>query len=112
MQDVARRLDTLSIRLGKPILVGEIGLRSARGAAAKPWESAEERAAPADPKLQADVLADWLTVLNRPSIHGVLIWRWLTDPTAGGPGDTDFTVQGKSAESVLSCAWTSACSKP
>jgi glycosyl hydrolase family 113 len=112
MRDVAQRLDALSVRLGKPILVGEIGLRSARDAAAKPWESAEERVAPADPQLQADVLADWLTVLNRPSIHGVLIWRWFTDPAAGGPGDTDFTVQGKPAELVLSCAWTKVCSKP
>jgi hypothetical protein len=112
MQDVARRLDVLSERLGKPIVVGEIGLRSANEAAAKPWESAEERVAAANPQLQADVLADWLTVLNRPSVHGVLIWRWFTDPAAGGPNDTDFTVQGKAAEQVLSCAWTGACAKP
>jgi hypothetical protein len=112
MQDVTQRLDALSVRFGKPILIGEIGLRSAKGAAAKPWESAEERVASADPQLQADVLADWLAVLDRPSIHGVLIWRWLSDPAAGGPGDTDFTVQGKPAESVLSCAWTKICPKP
>jgi sugar phosphate isomerase/epimerase len=112
MEEVAKRLDALSGRLGKPILVGEIGLRSAKGAAAKPWESAEERIAAADPQLQADVLADWLAVLNRPSIHGVLIWRWLTDPAAGGPEDTDFTVQGKPAEAVLSCAWKSVCARP
>ena len=112
MRGVADRLDALSIRFGKPVLVGEIGLRSAKGAAAKPWESAEERVAPADPQLQADVLADWLAVLDRPAIHGVLIWRWFTDPAAGGPDDTDFTVQGKAAESVLACAWTKVCSKP
>jgi hypothetical protein len=111
MRGVAERLDTLSLRLGKPILVGEIGLRSSDGAAAKPWESAEERVAPANPQLQAEVLADWLAVLNRPSVHGVLIWRWLTDPAAGGPADTDFTVQGKPAEAVLSCAWTGICPK-
>jgi hypothetical protein len=112
MRDIAERLDTLSVRLGKPVLVGEIGLRSARGAAAKPWESAEERVSPVDLQLQADVLADWLEVLNRPSVHGVLIWRWLSDPAAGGPGDTDFTVQGKPAELVLSCAWMKVCSRP
>jgi hypothetical protein len=112
MQEVAKRLDTLSRRWGKPVLVGEIGLRSAKGAAAKPWESAEEWIAPADPQLQADVLADWLSVLNRPSVHGVLIWRWFTDSAAGGPNDTDFTVQGKPAESVLSCVWTGVCGKP
>jgi hypothetical protein len=112
MRGVADRLDALSVRFGKPVLVGEIGLRSATGAAAKPWESAEERVASADPKLQADVLADWLAILDRPAIHGVLIWRWFTDPTAGGPEDTDFTVQGKPAESVLACAWTKVCPKP
>jgi sugar phosphate isomerase/epimerase len=112
MADVARRLDALASRLGKPVLVGEIGLRSAKGAAAKPWESAEERTARPDPQLQADVLADWLSVLNRPSIHGVLIWRWFSDPAAGGALDTDFTVQGKPAEAVLSCAWTHVCTTP
>ena len=109
MEAVADRLDALSKRTGKPVLVGEIGLRSAKEAAAKPWESAEERTAPADPQLQADVIADWLAVLDRPAIHGILIWRWFTDPAAGGLKDTDFTVQGKPAEAVLSCAWTSIC---
>lgn len=112
MADVANHLDALADRFGKPVLIGEIGLRSAKGAAVKPWESAEERIALPDPQLQADVLADWLSVLNRPSIHGVLIWRWLSDPAAGGLLDTDFTVQGKPAEGVLSCAWTHVCAKP
>jgi hypothetical protein len=112
MQDVADHLDALSTRIGKPVVVGEIGLRSATGAAEKPWESAEERTTSADPRLQADVIADWLSVLNRPAIHGVLIWRWLTDPAAGGLEDTDFTVQGKPAEAVLLCAWTTDCRKP
>jgi hypothetical protein len=112
MRGVAERLDALSVRFRKPVLVGEIGLRSADGAAARPWESAEERSAPANPQLQADVLADWLAVLNRPSVRGVLIWRWFTNPAAGGIADTDFTVQGKPAETALSCAWTGVCPKP
>jgi len=84
-------------------------LRSAEGAAAKPWESAEEREAAPNPSLQAQVIADWLAILDRPAIRGVLIWRWLTDPDAGGLTDTDFTVQGKPAEHILMCAWTRSC---
>jgi hypothetical protein len=109
MRTVAERLEALSSRIGKPIIVGEIGLRSATGAAAKPWESAEERTTSADPQLQADVLADWLAVLERPAIRGVLVWRWFTDPMAGGLNDTDFTVQGKPAEAVLCRAWSGSC---
>jgi len=105
MSSIAARLDALSARSGKPIIVGEIGLRSARGAAEKPWESAEERKSAPDPSLQAEVLADWLSILERPAIHGVMVWRWLTDPNAGGLNDTDFTVQGKPAQRVLMCAW-------
>lgn len=109
MQDIAGELDALSKRFGKPVLIGEVGLRSARGAAERPWESAEERLSPPDPALQADVLADWLAALQRPSISGVLVWRWFTDPDAGGVADTDFTVQGKPAEDVLRCAWLAVC---
>lgn len=111
MRAAARRLDQLAARTDRRIVVGEIGLRSAQGATANPWESAEERLAVADPLLQAEVLADWLKVLRRPSVRGVLIWRWLTDPAAGGLADTDFTVQGKPAEGVLMCAWTVGCGR-
>ncbi len=111
MHAIADRLDALAAQTGKPILVSEIGLRSAVGASAKPWESPEERRAAPDPALQAQVLADWLDILDRPSIQGVLIWRWFTDAAAGGPNDTDFTVQGKPAERVLTCAWTHRCSQ-
>lgn len=108
---VASRLDALAARYNKPVIVGEVGLRSAAGAAAMPWESPEERAAEPDPLLQADVLDAWLQALERPSVRGVLIWRWLTDPAGGGVGDTDFTVQGKPAELSLRCAWTGVCVK-
>jgi hypothetical protein len=112
METVARRLDTLAARDRKPIVVAEIGLRSARDATLKPWESAEERAAEPDPQIQAEVLAEWLKVLDRPAVRGVLIWRMLSDPRAGGPADTDFTVQGKPAEEVLRCVWTQSCGRP
>jgi hypothetical protein len=109
MRAVAERLNALAAQTGKVIVVGEVGLRSAEGAAAKPWESAEERTSAPDPALQAAVIADWLSTLDRPAIRGILIWRWFTDPHAGGATDTDFTIQGKPAEHVLMCAWTQEC---
>jgi sugar phosphate isomerase/epimerase len=109
IRQIVQRLDALAERIGKPIFVGEVGLRSAQGANAKPWESAEERRAAPDPLLQANVLADWLAALDEPQVEGVLIWRWFTNPAAGGPQDTDFTVQGKPAERVLHCAFTGTC---
>jgi len=112
METVARRLDTLAARDHKPIVVAEIGLRSAKDATLKPWESPEERRAEPDPVIQAEVLGEWLKVLDRPAVQGVLIWRMLSDPGAGGPADTDFTVQGKPAEAVLRCAWTPGCGRP
>jgi hypothetical protein len=111
MRATAQRLDRIAARTDRPIVVGEIGIRSAQGATDRPWESAEERPAVADPLIQAEVLADWLGVLRRPSVRGVLVWRWLTDPAAGGLADTDFTVQGKPAEGVLLCAWTVGCGR-
>jgi hypothetical protein len=101
MHRTADRLDELARRTGKPVIVAEIGLRSAAGAAMAPWESPEERDAGVALELQADVLSDWLWTLDRPSVIGVLVWRWFTDPAAGGPLDTDFTVQNKPAENVF-----------
>jgi hypothetical protein len=111
MDAVADRLDALATRYSKQIVVGEIGLRSAAGAAAKPWESVDENSGAPDAELQAAVIADWLAALDRPAVGGILIWNWLTDPDAGGLEDVDFTAQGKPTEHVLFCAWTRACSR-
>jgi len=90
---------------GRKVLVAEVGLRSAQGAIRAPWESAEERAAPPDEGLQARVISYWLDLLAGPWCSGVLIWRWFTDPRAGGPYDTDFTIQGKAAEFLVRGRW-------
>jgi hypothetical protein len=105
MRAEADALQALAARSARPVWIAEIGLRSAVGAAARPWESAEERTAPVDEALQARVLARWWRELDRPGFDAVLVWRWFSDPAAGGPADTDFTVQGKQAERVLAELW-------
>lgn len=99
------RVQAVSARVGKPVWVGEIGIRSARGATPRPWESAEERAAPVDLKLQADVIGAWLHELERIGPAATLVWRWFSDPQAGGANDTDFTVQNKPAQQVIESYW-------
>lgn len=100
---LAGRIDALAAALARqgPLWIGELGLRSAVGGQAKPWESPEERDAHPDGDLQARVLDHWLTALNRHGLHDILLWRWFSDPDAGGPQDTDFTLQGKAAEAVM-----------
>lgn len=102
MRDAASRLQRLGEREGRPVWVAELGLRSARGALAAPWESPEQRSAAVDTGLQEQVLNQWRDVLQAQAIAGIAIWCWYTDPAAGGSSDSDFTVQNKPALSVFS----------
>ncbi|MFC0153884.1 glycosidase-like protein [Xanthomonas dyei] len=101
MNAAAQRLQDLGQRVGKPVWVAELGLRSARGSLAAPWESPEQRTAAVDTRLQLQVLQQWRKVLQAHGVDGIGLWCWYTDPAAGGPGDSDFTVQGKPAQQVL-----------
>lgn len=105
MTDTATRLQGVARNSGKPCWIGEMGIRSAKGATSKPWESPEERRAMADPALQAAVIDAWLDVAQRMGIETALVWRWFSDPDGGGATDTDFTVQNKPAEAVLQRRW-------
>lgn len=110
MRDALTRVADFAAEYKKPLWVAEFGLRSAAGGQSRPWESAEERPAKPDSALQAQVLGLWLAELGRAGIEGALIWRWLSDPAAGGPLDTDYTIQNKPAQGVALCGWTGLCS--
>lgn len=99
------RVRAVALRANRPVWIGEIGLRSAADATKKPWESAEERTAAAAPELQAHVIGAWLHELTAIAPEALLVWRWFSDPDAGGRADTDFTVQGKPAADVLRAYW-------
>jgi len=99
------RVQRAAARAGKPVWIGEIGLRSARDATLRPWESAEEREAPVDLAVQADVLDLWLDLLAAADPAAILVWRWFSDPAGGGPADTDFTVQGKPSADRIAGHW-------
>lgn len=96
-------LDTLAglaARYRRPVLITEIGYRSADGAAMAPWRWQGEAAL--DLQEQADAYQAALDVLwGRPWLAGMYWWHWDADPGRGGPEDADFTPQGKPALEVL-----------
>lgn len=95
----------------KPVWIAEVGIGSRAGAQRRPWEWDEEAEIPRVPdlRLQARVIDLWLQHLDGPWNRGVWVWNWFSDPDAGGPADTDFTLQNKPAEAVLACRWAGRC---
>ncbi len=101
MREAAAQLQALAQRSGRPVWVAELGLRSAKGSLAAPWESPEQRQAAVDTRLQVQVLREWIRVLAGHGVQGIGIWCWYTDPDAGGMRDSDFTVQNKPAQAIF-----------
>lgn len=101
----AAAVAAIAARHGKPLWAAEIGLMSARGSQQHPWRSPEEWQGEPDEALQATVLRLWSDILTAHGARYVLVWRWFTDPSAGGASDIDFTIQGKRAEAVMRCVW-------
>jgi hypothetical protein len=90
------QLALLNQKYGKPILFTEVGYRNVDGALTHP--ASWEMAGASDMQEQSDgyqsLFAYWDKI---PYFSGVQFWDWKSDPNAGGPNDTDFTVQGKTA---------------
>ncbi len=91
--------------IDRPLWVMEIGMPSAHGASARPWEWQHLEQAKADMTLQSNTLDIWLKSLDRPWIDGVFIWAWYSDSSAGGTRDADFTPQNKPAERIIRRYW-------
>lgn len=96
----ARRLETLSRRWGKPVILTEIGCRSVRGAATAPWDYL--RRGSVDLRVQQRWYAAALkTLVRRPWLIGMYWWQWEPAAVAGGPRDTGYIPYRKPAERVL-----------
>ena len=88
-----------------PLLVLEVGMPSASGASAKPWEWQRLKHARVDLRVQRDAIDIWLRALDQPWVDGVFIWAWYSDASAGGAMDADYTPQNKPAEQVIRRYW-------
>ncbi|MBN1583947.1 MAG: hypothetical protein JXA89_24780 [Anaerolineae bacterium] len=89
----------LAARYGRPILITEIGYRSADGTIKTPWDWSE---LPLDLQEQSDAYRAALDVLwKQPWLAGIYWWNWDVNPQKGGLKDKDYTPYGKPAEDVL-----------
>ena len=84
-------------RIGKPLVLTEVGYPSRRGAASHPW--AYDAAGEAEPAVQERCyrafIESWTGV---PALAGVYFYIWWGE---GGPADTGYTPRGKPAERVI-----------
>jgi hypothetical protein len=95
------QIDALGQRVGKPVLVTEIGYPSQRGAANHPWD--DTSAAPVDLRLQRRLYRSFCDAFAQtPSISGFYVWNWFG---IGGPRDPGFTPRGKPAASELTACF-------
>jgi hypothetical protein len=108
-----RHLDAyqaLAERTGRKVLFTEVGYKSIRGTALKPaaWPeelTAEERV----PSQEAQALAYRVfldRVARRPSVAGLYVWKWFTNPDTREEDETGFSPRGKQAEAVLRAAFS------
>lgn len=89
---------------GKPIILTEIGFRSAMQAASHPnaWPDRNPEEG-IDPKLQAQLYHFLLNeIATRPSIRGVFFWKYFTNSQTIEEGPTGFSPLKKPAEEVMS----------
>ncbi len=88
-------------RIGKPILLTEVGWCSQEGAAMAPWNYYQnQHATPAGLEEQRRLYEAFIRVWNdTPELLGVIWWEWKAN--GGGPGDFGYTPKNKPAEQVL-----------
>lgn len=88
-------------RVGKPILLTEVGWCSQAGTAQAPWNYyRNQRATPEGLEEQRRLYEAFIRAWHdTPGLLGVIWWEWT--PAPGGPGDFGYTPRGKPAEQVL-----------
>jgi Holliday junction resolvase-like predicted endonuclease len=90
-------IDALARRVGKPVLITEIGYASQRSAADRPWD--DTSVAAVDLRLQQRLYRGFCDAFAQaPRVSGYYVWNWFG---FGGPRDAGFTPRGKPAAHEL-----------
>ena len=90
-------MENLSERLGKPVLVTEVGYPSRQSAATRPWD--DSGTALVDLDAQRQLYRGFCNAFaETPSVSGFYVWNWFG---FGGPRDGGFTPRGKPAAAEL-----------
>ena len=99
-EPIRKDLKSFSRQYGKPILFTEYGYQSTTGTAGKHWEVDDTIV-----NLEAQALAYqalFEMFWDEKWFAGGFFWKWFPSGQVGGPGDSDFTPQGKPALKVIS----------
>lgn len=95
------KMDSLSLKLKRPVLFTEYGYRSIDGCAMKPWDYSDE--GQQNEKSQVIALHALYEVFWKDYNYcGGFLWKWYPDhENAGGPTNKMFTVQNKKAQKTV-----------
>lgn len=120
-QSAINFMKTVSTQQNRPILITQTGTQSRPNCFLNPWgtglSSSDDGNDQGDPsawpcaydmQCQANVYTATFEAFLPHTIDkhngflaGIHFWRWVSDPTAGGTSDSDFTPHGKAAEVVF-----------
>jgi hypothetical protein len=100
---IARRMESLSRRAGRPIVLTEIGYRSVDHSAAEPhgWPEFDEDPKPNDAAQSACYEGTLRALWGKRWLRGIYWWKYYTTPEGEGPEAADFSPRGKPAEQAL-----------
>ena len=98
-QSEAQNILAWQQKWNKPFIIGEIGYHSANDTTYSPWQWDKPDF---NDQAQANAYQAFLNVWNQyPQMVGVHFWFWEPNPAAGGPGNTGYTPQNKTAEKIM-----------
>lgn len=113
-QALDRQLDalgTLSRQVDRPVLLTEVGYKSIEDTELRPHQWPERHGAPV-PSEAAQARAYrrlFAAVAARPTIRGLYLWKWFTDPDTREEGEDGFSPRAKRAEAVMRAAFDPDC---